>query len=224
MVTDLPSRRAALAYVTPSHQYPTGRTLAAPRRERLIAWARHSGCYLIEDDYDGDFRYEGSPLPAIAAGAPDCTIYLGTFSTSLGAGLAARLHGGAAPARRCDPFAPKPSSTAAIPGSSRRRSREMIRSGSYRRTPLPDPAAIPREPRLPAGGPASSFRSRRGQRPGRRVASVLALPPGFPDAAIVEALAAQGPGRRLCAGECRRPRCIRQRIVARRVWSSAMGR
>jgi GntR family transcriptional regulator / MocR family aminotransferase len=87
MVAGLPSRRAALAYVTPSHQYPTGRTLAVPRRERLIAWARRDGCYLVEDDYDCDFRYEGSPLQAIAAMAPDCTIYLGTFSKSLGAGL-----------------------------------------------------------------------------------------------------------------------------------------
>jgi GntR family transcriptional regulator/MocR family aminotransferase len=87
VVADLPARGAALAYVTPSHQYPTGGTLPAPRRERLIAWARRHGCYLVEDDYDCDFRYEGSPLPAIAAMAPDCTIYLGTFSKSLGAGL-----------------------------------------------------------------------------------------------------------------------------------------
>ncbi len=87
VVAGLPSRRAALAYVTPSHQYPTGRTLPTPRRERLIAWARRNGCYLVEDDYDCDFRYEGSPLQAIAAMAPDCTIYLGTFSKSLGAGL-----------------------------------------------------------------------------------------------------------------------------------------
>jgi GntR family transcriptional regulator / MocR family aminotransferase len=86
-LTGLPSRRAALLYVTPSHQYPTGHTLAAPRRERLIAWARRNGCYIVEDDYDCDFRYEGSPLQAVAAMAPDCTIYLGTFSKSLGAGL-----------------------------------------------------------------------------------------------------------------------------------------
>jgi GntR family transcriptional regulator/MocR family aminotransferase len=87
IVDALPQRPVALAYVTPSHQYPTGRTLAAARRAPLIAWARRVGCYLLEDDYDCDFRYEGSPLPAIAALAPDCTIYLGTFSKSLGAGL-----------------------------------------------------------------------------------------------------------------------------------------
>jgi GntR family transcriptional regulator/MocR family aminotransferase len=87
VVDALPEQPVALAYVTPSHQYPTGFTLAAARRGPLIAWARRIGCYILEDDYDCDFRYEGSPLPALAALAPDCTIYLGTFSKSLGAGL-----------------------------------------------------------------------------------------------------------------------------------------
>ena len=83
----VPDRPTALLYVTPSHQYPTGRILSLERRHALIAWARRVGCYLLEDDYDGDFRYEGSPLPSIASLAPDCTLYLGTFSKSLGAGL-----------------------------------------------------------------------------------------------------------------------------------------
>jgi GntR family transcriptional regulator/MocR family aminotransferase len=84
---DLPKRPAALLYLTPSHQYPTGHTLSLARRHAAIAWARRTGCYILEDDYGGDFRYEGSPLPAIAGMAPDCAIHLGTFSTSLGAGL-----------------------------------------------------------------------------------------------------------------------------------------
>jgi GntR family transcriptional regulator/MocR family aminotransferase len=83
----LPRAPAALVYVTPSHQYPTGHILSLERRHVLIAWARRSGCYILEDDYDSDFCYEGSPLPSIASLAPDCTIYLGTFSKSLGAGL-----------------------------------------------------------------------------------------------------------------------------------------
>jgi GntR family transcriptional regulator / MocR family aminotransferase len=84
---ELPQRPTSLLYITPSHQYPTGHTLAPVRRRDILAWARRRGCYILEDDYDGDFRYEGSPLPAVAAMAPDCTIYLGTFSKSLGAGL-----------------------------------------------------------------------------------------------------------------------------------------
>ncbi len=53
----------------------------------MIDWARRYGCYLIEDDYDCDIRYQGSHLSPLAALAPDCTIYVGTFSKSLGAGL-----------------------------------------------------------------------------------------------------------------------------------------
>jgi GntR family transcriptional regulator/MocR family aminotransferase len=87
IVEELPQRPTSLLYVTPSHQYPTGHVLSAARRQEIIAWARRHGCYILEDDYDSDFRYEGSPLQAVAAMAPDCTIYLGTFSKSLGAGL-----------------------------------------------------------------------------------------------------------------------------------------
>ena len=83
----LPQRTASLLYTTPSHQYPTGATLSAERRTEVIAWARRYGCYIIEDDYDCDIRYQGSHLPPLAALAPDCTIYIGTFSKSLGAGL-----------------------------------------------------------------------------------------------------------------------------------------
>ncbi len=84
---ELPRRPTALLYVTPSHQYPTGHMLSLERRHAIVAWARRYGCYVVEDDRDGDLRYEGSPLQAIAATAPDCTIYLGTFSHTLGAGL-----------------------------------------------------------------------------------------------------------------------------------------
>jgi GntR family transcriptional regulator/MocR family aminotransferase len=84
---DLPQRPTALLYVTPSHQFPTGHVLSLERRDAIVAWARRCGCYILEDDCDGEFRYEGSPLKAIAAVAPDCTVYLGTFSRTLGAGL-----------------------------------------------------------------------------------------------------------------------------------------
>jgi GntR family transcriptional regulator / MocR family aminotransferase len=83
----LPQRPTALLYLTPSHQYPTGHTLSLDRRRAILAWARRYGCYILEDDRDGDFRYEGSSLQAIAALAPDCTIYIGSFSRTLGAGL-----------------------------------------------------------------------------------------------------------------------------------------
>jgi GntR family transcriptional regulator/MocR family aminotransferase len=78
---------AALVYVTPAHQYPTGHTLSPGRRGELISWARRRGGMILEDDYDSEFQYDGSPLQALAGTAPDCTVYLATFSTTLGAGL-----------------------------------------------------------------------------------------------------------------------------------------
>jgi GntR family transcriptional regulator/MocR family aminotransferase len=87
VAAQLPEEPAALLYVTPAHQYPTGVALSSARREELIAWARRNGCYIVEDDYDSEFQYDGSPLQAMAGIAPDCTIYMGTFSTTLGAGL-----------------------------------------------------------------------------------------------------------------------------------------
>jgi GntR family transcriptional regulator / MocR family aminotransferase len=84
---ELPNRPTALLYLTPSHQFPTGYTLSPERRNDIVAWARRHGCYILEDDSDSDLRYEGSPLQAIAAAAPDCTMYLGAFSRTLGAGL-----------------------------------------------------------------------------------------------------------------------------------------
>jgi GntR family transcriptional regulator / MocR family aminotransferase len=79
---------AALAYVTPSHQFPTGVTLPLERRLRLLQWAQTVGAYVIEDDYDSDFRYDGPPLAALAGlDRNGCVLYMGTFSKSIGAGL-----------------------------------------------------------------------------------------------------------------------------------------
>jgi GntR family transcriptional regulator/MocR family aminotransferase len=79
---------ATLAYVTPSHQFPLGPTLSFARRLALLDWAARSGAYVVEDDYDSDFRYEESPLLALyALDRADSTIYLGTFSKSIGAAL-----------------------------------------------------------------------------------------------------------------------------------------
>jgi GntR family transcriptional regulator/MocR family aminotransferase len=87
-VAALENEEAALAYVTPSHQFPTGVTLSVDRRRRLLNWATKVGAYVIEDDYDSDFRYDGPPLAALAGiDRNECVLYLGTFSKSIGAGL-----------------------------------------------------------------------------------------------------------------------------------------
>jgi GntR family transcriptional regulator / MocR family aminotransferase len=76
------------AYVTPSHQFPTGATMSLERRLKLLEWAQRSGAYIVEDDYDSDYRYSGPPLTALAGlDAGHNVIYLGTFSKSIGAGI-----------------------------------------------------------------------------------------------------------------------------------------
>jgi len=76
---------AKAAYVMPSHQYPTGVVMPIRRRMELLKWAEaEEGRYLIEDDYDSEFRYKGKPVPALqASDQSGKVIYLGTFSKSI---------------------------------------------------------------------------------------------------------------------------------------------
>ena len=87
--------KARLAYVSPSHQYPTGATMSATRRLELIRWATQANAWIVEDDYDSYFRYRGRPLPALhrleanmrttlGMSADDGrVIYVGTFSKTM---------------------------------------------------------------------------------------------------------------------------------------------
>ncbi|UCZ82562.1 PLP-dependent aminotransferase family protein [Pseudomonas sp. L5B5] len=69
-----------LAYVTPSHQYPTGVIMSLARRLELLAWAERTGGWIVEDDYDGEYRYSGAPLAPLAAlDRQGRVIYVGTF-------------------------------------------------------------------------------------------------------------------------------------------------
>lgn len=75
---------ARLVYVTPSHQYPLGTTLRLERRLALLDWARRQGAWIVEDDYDSEFRYKGRSLAAIQGIDEDARVlYVGTFSKSL---------------------------------------------------------------------------------------------------------------------------------------------
>ena len=73
-----------LAYVTPSHQFPTGAVMSASRRLELLTWAQRTGAIVIEDDYDSEFRYEGRPLAALQ-GLDEAgrVVYTGTLSKVL---------------------------------------------------------------------------------------------------------------------------------------------
>ena len=72
-----------LVYTTPAHQYPLGGRRTVPRRQALVAWARATGALIVEDDYDGEFRYDVAPLPALFGLDPDVVIYLGTTTKTL---------------------------------------------------------------------------------------------------------------------------------------------
>ncbi|HEX3030026.1 MAG TPA: PLP-dependent aminotransferase family protein, partial [Clostridia bacterium] len=71
---------ACAIYVTPSHQFPLGGILPAARRTSLIRFARENNSYIIEDDYDSEFRYCGSPITPLYSMDPERVIYIGTFS------------------------------------------------------------------------------------------------------------------------------------------------
>lgn len=74
-------RRVRLAHVTPSHQYPLGGVMPYPRRVALLAWAARTGAYVLEDDYDGEYRFGGRPLDALKAlDDGERVIYVGTLS------------------------------------------------------------------------------------------------------------------------------------------------
>ncbi len=73
--------------VTPAHQYPLGTVMSPERRTSLVSWARERDAWIIEDDYDGEFRYDRHPVGALQGLAPDRVVYLGTTSKTLGAGL-----------------------------------------------------------------------------------------------------------------------------------------
>lgn len=84
----LPTQSPRLIYVTPSHHFPTGAVLSLPRRLELLRYAERHHCWILEDDYDGEFRYDAHPLAALRAlDDGDRVIYVGTFSKVMFGGL-----------------------------------------------------------------------------------------------------------------------------------------
>ncbi|MDO0916617.1 PLP-dependent aminotransferase family protein [Streptomyces sp. DT2A-34] len=82
---DLPRGRGRprLAHVTPSHQFPLGVRMTIGRRLDLVAWAREEDAFIIEDDYDSEYRFDGPPLPTLTGLDPERVLYLGTLSKTL---------------------------------------------------------------------------------------------------------------------------------------------
>lgn len=84
----LPSgKKPRFIFVTPSHQFPLGSTLPIQRRIQLIQFARTTECYIVEDDYDSEFRHIGAPIHSLQGLDPERVIYVGTFSKNLSPAL-----------------------------------------------------------------------------------------------------------------------------------------
>ncbi|MEV0186222.1 PLP-dependent aminotransferase family protein [Streptomyces sp. NPDC050625] len=78
---------AGAVLLTPAHQFPVGTTLHRDRRAVTVEWARRTGRFVLEDDYDGEFRYDRQSVGALQGLDPDCVVYLGSASKSLAPGL-----------------------------------------------------------------------------------------------------------------------------------------
>ncbi|WP_312941620.1 PLP-dependent aminotransferase family protein [Oscillibacter sp.] len=87
-LTSLKSADICAAYITPSHQFPYGSVLSIYKRKQLLEWAEESNSYIIEDDYDSEYRYDANPVPSLQSlDRNDRVIYIGTFSKSLSPAL-----------------------------------------------------------------------------------------------------------------------------------------
>lgn len=84
-IEDLYDSGARIVYTTPSHQFPHGMVMSIGKRRRLLNWAADVGGLIVEDDYDGEFRYAGLPIPSLQGldAAANCVAYMGTFSRAL---------------------------------------------------------------------------------------------------------------------------------------------
>lgn len=82
-ISSLSGKAVSAAYVTPSHQFPLGGILPAGRRAELIRLAREGNFYIIEDDYDSEYRYTGAPVSPLYSMNPSRVVYVGTFSKTL---------------------------------------------------------------------------------------------------------------------------------------------
>lgn len=80
-------KKPKFIFVTPSHQFPLGSILPIQRRIQLIQYARANGCYIVEDDYDSEFRYDGEPISSLQGLDSERVIYVGTFSKNLSPAL-----------------------------------------------------------------------------------------------------------------------------------------
>ncbi len=102
-VDALATERADAVAVTPAHQFPLGVVLSAERRFALVDWAARTGAFVLEDDYDAEYRYDRQPVGAVQGLAPEQVAYAGSISKTLAPGL--RIGWMVAPGRLVDEVA-----------------------------------------------------------------------------------------------------------------------
>ncbi|CAH0344946.1 PLP-dependent aminotransferase family protein [Bacillus sp. CECT 9360] len=128
----LEESRENLVYITPSHQFPYGMVLPIQKRQKLLDWAHKNKSYIIEDDYDSEFRYQGQPIPSLKAlDTKENVIYLGTFSKSFLP--AARLSYMVVPSRLVKEFKQKLNYNQSAPLITQRAMSLFMKDGSFER-------------------------------------------------------------------------------------------
>jgi GntR family transcriptional regulator/MocR family aminotransferase len=186
VVSELAASGAQAVVVTPAHQSPTGVVLSPPRRHALTDWARRGGGYVIEDDYDSEFRYDKEPVGALQGLAPDQVFLLGTASKALAP--AVRLGWVHAPSALASAVAAEKEmsdrgscmldqlalATLLTTGRYDRHLRRMRTIYAARRTALTD-AFARHAPRVQLTGLAAGFHA------------VAPLPPGADETAVIDA-------------------------------------
>lgn len=198
---------ARAVYVTPSHQFPTGVSLTMPRRLALIDWAARAGAWIIEDDYDSEFRHDGPPLAAMQGmDAEGRVIYVGTFSKAIFPGL--RLGYMVLPPALLDPVialraaTDRAPSTLAMPALA-----DFLREGHF--------AAHLRRARRQVAAAGAALVAVLAEGPARLVPPVqglhvvVALPAGITEARALELAAAAGLGGRPLSAMHRGPEARR---------------
>src|ERR1700691_4714173 len=193
VVSELAASGAQAVVVTPAHQSPTGVVLSASRRHALTDWARSGGGYVIEDDYDSEFRYDKEPVGVLQGLAPDQVFLLGTASKALAP--AVRLGWVHAPAPLASAVAAEKEmsdrgsctldqlalATLLTTGRYDRHLRRMRTVYAARRTALTD-AFARHAPRVELTGLAAGFHA------------VAPLPPGADETAVIAAARARRGG------------------------------
>ena len=130
--TDLLDGSDAGAVLSPAHQFPLGVVLHRDRRAAAVTWATATGGVIVEDDYDGEFRYDRQPVGALQALAPDRVAYGGTSSKTLAPGL--RLAWIVVPARLLEPIVSlRSAEDVHVSALEQVALSEMLRSGAYER-------------------------------------------------------------------------------------------